>query len=70
MPLLIACWIVGAVILTLRAFRRGWFVIFGRILGSWLFAIGLLYGGAARAPATSGQPDRAQVQPGYPLRQP
>ena len=49
-PMLIACWIVAAVALTLRAFRRGWFSIFGRILGSWLVAIGLLYGGASLVP--------------------
>src|ERR1035437_8649151 len=44
---LIAFWIVAAVSLPLRAFWRGWFPIFGRILGSWLLAIGLLYGGAS-----------------------
>lgn len=49
-PLLIAVWIVAAIALTLRAFRRGWFAIFARILGSWLLAIGLLYGGAALLP--------------------
>lgn len=49
-PLLIAYWTVIAVALTLRAFWRGWFPIFGRILGSWLLAIGLLYGGAALMP--------------------
>jgi hypothetical protein len=47
MPLLIAAWIVAALALTLRAFRRRWFAIFARILGSWLLAIGLLYGGAS-----------------------
>ena len=49
-PLLAAFWIVAAVSLTLRAFWRNWFPIFGRILGSWLIAIGLLYGGAELAP--------------------
>lgn len=49
-PVLTAFWIVAAVSLTLRAFRRGWFPIFGRILGSWLLAIGLLYGGASLMP--------------------
>ncbi len=49
-PVLVAYWIVAAVSLTLRAFRRGWFPVFGRILGSWLIAIGLLYGGASLAP--------------------
>ncbi len=46
----IALWIVGSVMLTLRAFRRDWFTIPGRILGSWLIAIGLLYGGATLMP--------------------
>jgi hypothetical protein len=49
-PVLAAFWIVTAVSLTLRAFRRGWFPIFGRILGSWLIAIGILYGGASLLP--------------------
>jgi hypothetical protein len=49
-PLLAAFWIVAAVGLTLHAFWRGWFGIFGRILGSWLVAIGLLYGGASLLP--------------------
>ena len=47
---LIALWIVGAVSLSLRAFRYGWFDIAGRIAGSWLIAIGLLYGGVALLP--------------------
>lgn len=46
----IGVWIVGAVSLSLRAFRRGWFDIAGRIAGSWLIAIGLLYGGVALLP--------------------
>jgi hypothetical protein len=49
-PLLAAFWIVGAVALTLQAFRRGWFTVFGRILGSWLVAVGLLYGGVSLLP--------------------
>ena len=49
-PVLIAFWIVASVSLPLRAFRRRWFPIFGRILGSWLVAIGLLYGGASLVP--------------------
>jgi hypothetical protein len=49
-PVLAAFWIVAAASLTLRAFWRGWFPIFGRILGSWLVAIGLLYGGASLMP--------------------
>jgi hypothetical protein len=48
-PLLAAVWLVAALALTLRAFRRRWFAIFGRILGSWLVAIGLLYGGVSLA---------------------
>ena len=49
-PLIVAIWIVAAVALTLRAFRRPWLSIFARIFGSWLLAIGLLYGGSALAP--------------------
>jgi hypothetical protein len=49
-PVLIAFWIIVAVTLTLRAMRRTWFDIFGRILGSWLIAIGVLYGGASLVP--------------------
>jgi hypothetical protein len=47
LPTLTSCWIIAAVMLTLRAFSRGWFAVFGRILGSWFIAIGLLYGGAS-----------------------
>jgi len=49
-PLLTAFWIVATVSLTLRAFRQEWFAIFGRILGSWTLAIGLLYGAALLMP--------------------
>jgi hypothetical protein len=49
-PVLISVWIVVSVSLTLRVFRREWFIIAGRILGSWLIAIGLLYGGASLVP--------------------
>ncbi len=49
-PLLAAIWIVGAVALTLQTFRRGWFTVAGRILGSWLVAVGLLYGGVSLLP--------------------
>ncbi len=55
-PLLLACWIIAAVTLTLRAFRQRWFAVFGRILGSWLLAIGLLYGGAALLPKRAPPP--------------
>ncbi|HTV34925.1 MAG TPA: hypothetical protein VMF12_00715 [Xanthobacteraceae bacterium] len=43
-PLVGALWIIIAVSLTVRAFRRNWLVVFGRILGSWTVAIGVLYG--------------------------
>lgn len=46
-PVLAGLWIVAAISLTVRAFRQHWFSVFGRIFGSWLMAIGLLYGGAA-----------------------
>jgi hypothetical protein len=49
-PVLIAVWMVVSVSLSLRAFRREWFIVAGRILGSWLIAIGLLYGGASLVP--------------------
>lgn len=47
---IVAFWIVAAISLTVRAFWRTWFPIPARILGSWLIAIGLLYGGAALVP--------------------
>jgi hypothetical protein len=46
----ISAWIVVAIALTTHAFRRGWFTIPARILGSWLLAVGLLYGGASLIP--------------------
>jgi hypothetical protein len=49
-PVLAAIWIIIAVALTLQAFRGGWSLIFGRIMGSWLVAVGLLYGGASLLP--------------------
>ena len=72
---LIGLWIVGAVSLSLRAFRRGWFDIAGPIAGSWLIAIGLLYGGVAllprpTIPAPSVPPPRPGIgppsEPGFP----
>ena len=48
-PLVAAFWTIIAVSLTVRAFRDNWLVIFGRILGSWTVAIGVLYGGASIA---------------------
>lgn len=49
-PVLVAFWLIAVVSLSVRAFRRRWFPIFGRILGSWLITIGLLYGGASLMP--------------------
>ena len=49
-PVLAGLWIVAAISLTVRAFRQHWFNVFGRVFGSWLMAIGLLYGGAALVP--------------------
>jgi hypothetical protein len=71
-PALIACWIVVAVALTLRAFWRGWFPVFGRILGSWLIAIGLLSGGASLVPPRTSTPPPPLPFPGgdIPPRQP
>jgi len=73
-PLLVTIWIVAAVALMLHAFRRPWFSIFARILGSWLLAIGLLYGGASLTPPKPGLtpppmpvPD---VRPDIPQQQP
>jgi hypothetical protein len=48
-PLGVAFWTIISVSLTVRAFRHNWLVIFGRILGSWTVAIGVLYGGASAA---------------------
>jgi len=46
----IGFWIIVAISLTTRAFRRDWFSIPARIFGSWLVAIGILYGGVSLAP--------------------
>lgn len=62
-PILIAYWIVAGAALTLRALRRGWFSIFGRILGSWLVTIGLLYGGASLMPQRQPPPIATQPPP-------
>jgi hypothetical protein len=48
-PLVVAFWTFISVSLTVRAFRHNWLVIFGRILGSWTLAIGVLYAGASAA---------------------
>lgn len=55
-PLLAAIWIIVAIALTLQAFRGGWILIFGRIVGSWLVAVGLLYGGASLLPVLKPPP--------------
>jgi len=52
----IGLWVVVVVMLTLRAFHRPWFAVFSRILGSWLIAIGLLYGGVALMPRKAPPP--------------
>jgi hypothetical protein len=46
----VGIWIVVSILLTARAFRRGWFLIPARIFGSWLIAIGMLYGGISLVP--------------------
>jgi hypothetical protein len=66
LPALVAFWLVAAVALTLRAFRRAWFPIFGRILGSWLLAIGLLYGAASLLPRRELPPPPAMPLPDPP----
>ncbi len=71
-PVLIAVWIVFAVMLCLRGFWRDWFPIFGRILGSWMLAIGLLYGGVSVIPKPARAPPPIMSRPNVdvPLRQP
>ena len=71
-PVLIAVWIVFAVMLCLRGFWRDWFPIFGRILGSWMLAIGLLYGGVSVIPKPARAPPPLTSRPNadVPLRQP
>lgn len=58
---LIAFWIVAAVSLPLRTLWRGWFPIFGRVFGSWLIAIGCLYGGASLIPKHEPLPQIAPI---------
>ena len=52
-------WVVTVTALSVQAFYRSWFVIALRIFGSWLLAIGLLYGGASlvKRPALPSLPD-------------
>lgn len=52
----IGFWVVVVIMLTLRAFHRPWFAVFSRILGSWLIAIGLLYGAVALMPRKAPPP--------------
>lgn len=59
----IGFWITAGIALTGRAFRRRWFVIAGRILGSWLVAIGLLYGGATLTTPTDEAVEPSVVEP-------
>ena len=61
MPVLIAFWIVAAVSLPVRTFWSGWFPIFGRVFGSWLIAIGCLYGGASLIPRHEPLPQIAPI---------
>jgi hypothetical protein len=58
-----ALWIVLGVFLTVRAVRRSWFDIAGRIFGSWLIAIAMLYGGAALVPPHRQAPPPNRFQP-------
>ena len=46
-PIGTALWLIATAAFTVRILWRDWFPIFGRILGSWMLAIGLLYGGAS-----------------------
>jgi hypothetical protein len=64
--MLVTAWIVVAVWLTLRAFRQDWFIIGSRILGSWLLAIGVLYGGALLAPIRTAPPPPPPPPPATP----
>lgn len=59
----VAFWILAAVCLTARAFRQSWFETAGRIFGSWLITIGLLYGGASLIPPRSLVPPRQLESP-------
>lgn len=67
---LAAVWLVAAVGLTLWAFRQAWFAIAGRIVGSWLLAIGLLYGGALLLPRETPMQAAAPAQPPVPEASP
>jgi hypothetical protein len=64
---LIALWLAAAIALIVRAFHRPWFNTAGRILGSWLIAIALLYGGAALVPLRE-RAKAPEPAPGFPER--
>jgi hypothetical protein len=57
-------WVITVTALSGRALYRNWFPIGLRILGSWLLAIGVLYGGASlvKRPALPSLPDE-DLQP-------
>lgn len=59
MSILIVFWIVLAVSLCAWGFWREWFVVFSRVLGSWMLAIGLLYGGSLLMPKKAPPPAAA-----------
>lgn len=48
-----ALWLTVGITLTWRLMERPWLRVGGRILGSWLIAIGLMLSGAALAPRRS-----------------
>ena len=61
-------WFIAAPLLLWRAFARGWFSIAGRILGSWMIAIGAMLGGPylippPEAPAPAATEAPAPLQP-------
>ncbi len=58
---LLGLWVTAGIGLTGRAFRRPWVTVAGRILGSWLIAIGALYGGASLAQRPEPQPEPAEA---------
>jgi len=63
--ILFALWLPSSVALSLRIWRRKWFDIAAPILGSWLIAIALLYGGATLLPQRR-SPSPQPAQPSAP----
>lgn len=64
-------WCVLSVDLIWKVFRRPWFAVAARILGSWLLAIGVMLGGAALVPCRPPVPVQPPVAapeegPGFP----